>query len=598
MLQALIAAFDSHPAHPADRLRHALLAWTIQPLSPGSLVLAFTDWHVHFVMYVAKNSDLVLKGADSWLRVANWAFRELLGEHPPLCVEPSPFDHRFLDERWRQWPFNLLFQSFLSQEQWWHSATHGIRGMHPHHESLVNFLIRQTLDVMSPSNFLLTNPEVLSATIEEHGRNLQRGFSAFTEDVRRSLRGDAPRGTEAFAVGKELAITPGQVVFRNHLIELIQYAPSTSQVRPQPVLIVPAWIMKYYILDLQPDDSLVKYLVDRGYTVFMVSWKNPGPEERDVHFDDYRRHGVMAALDAVGTIIPEQKVHGVGYCLGGTLLTVAAAQMARVDDARLQSMTLFASLTDFSEPGELGLFIDPSQVAYLEDIMWEQGYFSGSRMREVFFFLHSLDLIWSRYVREYLLGEPRKMFDLMAWNADATNMPYRMHSEYLRHFYLNNDLTQGRFEIEGEPVMLLEIRIPIFAVGTVRDHVAPWKSVYKINRVTRTEVTFALTTGGHNVGVVNPPGLDRYAYQIHTRQPSEKYLQADDFHARTELTEGSWWPAWESWLAARSGALASPLPRMGAPSEGYPVLMPAPGQYVLESARLSIEREVESRSLI
>lgn len=591
MLQNLIATFDSHPAHSADRLRHAMLAWTIQPLSPGSIVLAFTDWYVHLGMYAAKQGELVLKGSDWWLHLGNWTVRELQGEHPPPCIEAQPSDHRFLDERWRQWPFNFIYQAFLLREQWWHSATHRVRGMHPHHKGLVSFLIRQTLDVMSPSNFLLTNPEAIGVTIEEHGQNLQRGLAAFWDDTRRFLHGQAPRDTEAYTVGRELAVTPGKVVYRNRLIELIQYAPSTSQVRPQPVLIVPAWIMKYYILDLQPDDSLVKYLVDRGYTVFMISWKNPGPEEREISFDDYRRLGVMAALDAVGAIIPKEKVHGVGYCLGGTLLTVAAAQMARTDDDRLQSLTLFAAQTDFSDPGELGLFIDPSQVAYLEDLMWEQGYLGGASMRGVFVFLHSLDLIWSRYVREYLLGAPRKTFDLIAWNADATNMPYRMHSEYLRHFYLNNDLAQGRFEIDGEPVMLLDIRIPIFAVGTTRDHIAPWKSVYTINRLTRTEVTFALTTGGHNVGVVNPPAQGRYAYQIHTRQPSEKYMPADVFHERLDWHDGSWWPAWESWLAARSGELSAPPPRIGAPEEGYPVLMPAPGQYVLESSRLSIERE-------
>ncbi len=583
MLQNLIASLDARPAHPIDRLRHAMLAQTVQPLSPGSIALALTDWLVHLDMYAIKQGELLTQGADQGLRLAAWTASVLRGEHPALCIEPMPHDKRFRDKAWQQWPFNFLYQAFLLQQQWWHEATCDIRGMHPHHASLVNFLVRQMLDMFSPSNFLPTNPQVLDTTFREGGANLLRGANVLVDDMHRMLRGQAPRGTENFLIGKRLAVTPGKVIYRNRLIELIQYAPATAQVKPQPILIVPAWIMKYYILDLQPDDSLVKYMVDRGYTVFMISWKNPGPEERDIGFDDYRRLGVMAALDAVSAIVPGQRVHSIGYCIGGTLLSVAAADMARRNDARLQSMTLFAALTDFSDAGELGLFIDPSQVAYLEDLMWEQGYLGGARMRGVFFFLRPLNLIWSRSVEEYLLGDPREMFDLMAWNADTTNMPYRMHSEYLRRFYLNNDLVQGRFEIDDEPVMLLDIRVPIFTVGTISDHIAPWKSVYKINRLTRTETTFLLTTGGHNAGVVNPPAGSRYRYQIHTRRPNDKYLSAEAFHERAALHDGSWWPTWEAWLAERSGAPATP-PRFGAPEMGYPVLMDAPGSYVLERA--------------
>lgn len=585
MLQNVIAALDVHPAHPVDRLWHAMLAGTIQPFSPGSINLAITDWLTHLNMHPAKQGELAAKAADQWLRLINWAACELHGERRAPCIEPLPQDKRFRDEEWQQWPFNLLYQAFLLQQQWWHHATHDIRGMHPHHENLVNFLSRQVLDMVAPSNFLLTNPQAIDVTMEKCGSNLRHGWETFAEDVRHFLRGEPPRGTEDYRVGKRLAVTPGKVIYRNSLIELIQYSPATGRVKPQPVLIVPAWIMKYYILDLQPEDSLVKYLVDCGYSVFMISWKNPGPEERDFGFDDYRRLGVMAALDAIGTIVPDRKIHSVGYCIGGTLLTVAAAHMARVDDDRLQSLTLFAALTDFSEPGQLGLFVDPSQVAYLEDLMWERGYLGGARMRSVFFFLRSLDMIWSRNVQSYLLGKPRKMFDLMAWNADTTNMPCRMHGEYLRRFYLNNDLVEGRFEIDDEPVMLLDIRVPIFAVGTTRDHIAPWKSVYKINRLTRTEVTFLLTTGGHNVGVVNPPGESRYAYQIRTRHPHDKYLSADAFLERSDWHHGSWWPAWEAWLAECSDAPVAP-PRLGAPDEGYPILTDAPGKYVFESARV------------
>lgn len=585
ILQNLIDLFGVRPAHPVDRLWHALLAGTLQPLSPGSIGLAVDDWLIQLAMHPARQGELFLKGADQWARLGHWVMCELQGHAPGHCIEPLPEDKRFRDPEWQRWPFKLWYQAFLLQQQWWHHATRDVRGMHPHHAKLVNFLVRQALDMVAPSNFLPTNPQALKATAEEGGANLRRGWAAFVEDVRRFQRGEPPQGAEDYPVGQRVAITPGKVVYQNRLIELIQYLPATGQVRPEPVLIVPAWIMKYYILDLQPEDSLVRFLVDHGHTVFIISWKNPGQSERDLGFDDYRRLGVMAALDAISAIVPGQKIHSVGYCIGGTLLTTAAAHMARVDDDRLQSLTLFASLVDFSEPGQLGLFIDPGQVAYLADLMWERGYLGGARMRSVFYFLRPLDLIWSRNVHAYLLGKPHKMFDLMAWNADTTNMPSRMHEEYLRRFYLNNDLVEARFEIDDEPVMLLDIRVPIFVVGTTGDHIAPWKSVYKILRLTRTEVSFLLTTGGHNVGVVNPPSESRYAYQCRTRHPREKYLSADAFHERSPWHAGSWWPAWEAWLAERSGAPAA-LPAIGAPERGYPVLADAPGKYVLESARV------------
>lgn len=584
MHENICALAGDGPAHPADRLWHGTLGQTVLPISPASLLLAYTDWLTNLNMYPGKQRDLWFQGLEQNACLALWALRAGCGEPPPVCIEPQPEDKRFKEPEWQRWPFNLLYQSFLQQQDWWNKATCNIRGMQPNHENMVNFVTRQILDLCAPSNFLLTNPKALSTTIEERGDNLQRGMRAYIEDTLRTLRGDAPRGAEEYVVGERVAITPGKVVYRNRLIELIQYSPSTDKVRPEPVLFVPAWIMKYYILDLQPDNSLVKYLVDQGYTVFMISWKNPGPEDRDVGFEDYRELGVMAALQAVNTIVPDQKVHSVGYCIGGTLLTVAAAYMARTDDDRLSSITLFASLADFSEPGELGLFIDPSQVTYLEDVMWQRGYLGGTRMRSAFYFLRSIDLIWSQHVQEYLLGKPGKMFDLMAWNADTTNLPYRMHSEYLRRFYLNNDLVEGRYEIEGEPVMLLDITPPIFSVGTTRDHIAPWQSVYRINRLTRTEVTFLLTSGGHNAGVVNPPEKSHYQYQIHCRSPQDKYLTNDAFASNSPKHEGSWWPEWLAWLDKRSSKPVAP-PSMGAPKAGCPLLEDAPGTYVYESAR-------------
>ena len=366
------------------------------------------------------------------------------------------------------------------------------------------------------------------------------------------------------------------------MIELIQYEPSTGSVRPEPVLIIPAWIMKYYILDLSPKNSLVKYLTDHGFTVFMISWKNPDEDDRDLGMEDYRRLGVAAALDAVSAVAPDHEIHAVGYCLGATLLAIAAAAMARDSDDRLRSITLLAGQTDFSEPGELGLFINESQIAFLEDTMWGQGFLDTKQMAGAFQLLRSNDLVWSRMVHHYLMGERQQLSDLMAWTADATRMPYRMHSEYLRHLFHDNDLAGGRYVAGDKPVALTDIRAPVFAVGTEWDHVAPWRSAYKIHLQTDTEVTFLLTTGGHNAGIVSEPGANHRSYRVRTKVHGDQYTDPDSWLATATAKSGSWWPEWLAWLEARSGELIGP-PSMGASERGYPPLGPAPGAYVQQS---------------
>jgi poly[(R)-3-hydroxyalkanoate] polymerase subunit PhaC len=565
-----------------DRSLHAAMARFTAGLAPMTLIGAYNDWAAHLAASPGKQLQLGEKAVRKWLRLANYAARCALSREPvEPCIEPLAQDKRFAAEAWRKLPYALYYQAFLLEQQWWHNAMTGVRGVQPQHERMVAFGTRQWLDVFSPSNYLFMNPEVIERTEAESGMNFVRGWENFAEDVERLWAGRKRVGTEQFRVGHEVAVTPGKVVYRNRLIELIQYAPSTGKVRPEPVLIVPAWIMKYYILDLSPHNSLVRYLVEQGYTVFMISWKNPGPEDRDLSMEDYLRCGVMDALDAVGAIVPERKMHAVGYCIGGTLLAIAAAAMARDGDGRLASTTFFAGQTDFTEAGELMLFINESQLAFLEDLMWSQGFLDSRQMAGTFQLLRSNDLVWSRMVRTYLLGERDAMTDLNAWNADATRMPYRQHSEYLRRLFLDNDLAEGRYPAGGKPVTLSDIRTPIFAVGTETDHVAPWRSVYKFHLLTDAEVTFVLTTGGHNAGIVSEPGHPRRRYRVATKRPNDRYVDAETWHAKAAEKNGSWWPEWIAWLGERSSTAVAPPP-MGAPGTGYAPLGDAPGSYVLQ----------------
>ncbi len=573
---------DDPETHVLDRALHAQLARLTAGIAPSSAMLAYFDWLIHLLFSPNKQIQLSEKAFRKAFRLLTLAERSAFGVPTKPCIEPLPQDRRFAGADWQQWPFNLIYQGFLLNQQWWHVATTGLRGVSRHHEDLVAFGARQFLDVFSPSNFPLTNPEVLRATVREGGANLARGARNVSEDWEHALGGEPPVEAERFEVGRDLAVTPGKVVFRNHLIELIQYRPTTRTVYPEPILVIPAWIMKYYILDLSPHNSLVRYLVEQGHTVFMISWRNPGSADRHLGMDDYRRLGLMDALDAVSMVVPERPVHAVGYCLGGTLLGIAASAMARDGDPRLASVTLLAAQTDFTEAGELGLFIDEAQVAYLEDMMWERGYLDPRTMSGAFQLLRSNDLVWSAMVHDYLLGERRPKSDLMAWNADTTRMPYRMHSEYLRSLFLENRLAKGRYRVGVRGVSLKDLQAPIFAVGATRDHVAPWQSVYKIRLLAGSaDVTFLLASGGHNAGIVSEPGHPGRSYQASTWSGGEKYVDPDTWQVSADRRDGSWWPVWEQWLAERSGAKAKP-PKLGAPEEGYPPVADAPGSYVLQ----------------
>ena len=564
----------------ADRSLHATIARFTGGLSPAAVAGAYLDWAVHLAAAPGKQIQLAQKATRKAIRLGNYAFRYASdGEGAQLGIEPLPQDRRFIGDGWKKWPFNVISQAFLMQQQWWHNATTDVRGVSRKHENMVQFGARQILDVAAPSNFPLTNPEIFWRTIGSGGFNLMNGFRNLVEDWERAVGGKGPVGTENFIVGRDVAISPGKIVYRNGLIELIQYEPTTPTVRPEPVLIVTAWIMKYYILDLSPHNSLVKYLTERGFTVFMISWKNPGPEDRDLAFEDYRSLGVMSALDAVNAIVPDRKVHAVGYCLGGTLLSIAAAAMARDGDERLKTVSLFAAQTDFTEAGELMLFIDESQITFLEDMMWEQGFLDNRQMAGAFQMLRSNDMVWSRVVHDYLLGEREPLTDLMAWNADATRLPYRMHSQYLRKLFLDNELAEGHFVAADGPVALTDIHVPVFAVGTERDHVAPWQSTYKINLQVGGAVTYVLATGGHNVGIVSEPGQAGRSFRMLTKAANDRYIDPERFLVAAKRYDGSWWPAWAEWIGEHSSA-ETILQPMGAPQTGYPVLGDAPGTYV------------------
>jgi polyhydroxyalkanoate synthase len=559
-------------AAPVDMVLNAWLGRTTGYISPAALLLAWQDWASHLLLSPAKQAELgvqALINTERWIQTCAGA---LLGA-PADAVRPLAQDKRFLDPAWHTWPYNAISQGFLLTQQWWHRATSGVRGVSPHHTDVVTFVARQLLDGVAPSNFLATNPVVQQATFASGGRNLLHGAARALVDTRSVLSGTA--APVRLLPGREVAVTPGKVVMQNRLIELIRYDAQTPQAHAVPLLIVPAWIMKYYILDLSPENSLVRYLVGRGHTVYMISWKNPDAGDRDLSMEDYRHLGVMAALDAVEEQTGASKINACGYCIGGTLLAIAAAAMARDGDTRLASMTLLAAQVDFTEPGELSLFVDDSQDALLESVMWQQGYLDTRQMAGAFQMLRSNDLVWSRRLRHYLLDIPDKDSDLASWNADATRMPYRMHSEYLRKLFLRNSLASARYIADGRPVALTDIDVPIFAVGTLTDHVAPWRSVYKIIPLSDTDVTFLLTSGGHNAGVVSPPGAANRSYQVAPHPFDGPYVDPGSWQASTPSHKGSWWPAWESWLARHAGPMA-------APPSPVPALADAPGHYVLQ----------------
>ena len=544
-------------------------------LAPEDYGQAWWDWFLGLARAPDRSAALAASAFEKALDNWQFAVRAGHGENPPT---DNPL---FSSDAWNVWPFNVYARTYSNWEAWWREALAASPDMPARSAQLMEFAGRQAANAASPANYLATNPELLEATRAEAGQNLVRGFSNFVDDLARLVQDRPPAGTEQYAVGEQVAVTPGKVILRNRLIELIQYAPQTGEVQAEPILITPAWIMKYYILDLSPHNSLIRYLVERGHTVFLVSWKNPTEADRELGMDDYVRDGFLAALDAVSAVMPGRPVHALGYCIGGTLLTIAAAALAQAGDQRLASMTLLAAQADFSEPGELSLFISPQQLDMLEAVMHRAGVLDSKQMGAAFTMLRSQDLLWAPSVKKYVRGEVDRPNDLMSWNADGTRMPWRMHTEYLTRLYLNNELAKGEFTFAGEKLDLARITLPMFVLGTETDHVAPWHSVYKMRSLTRsTDYTFLLTSGGHNAGIVTGPQHPRRRYRVRTWQDATATLPPDEWERTTSIVQGAWWPEWDRWLTGHSSAKLVSPPQMGNAAAGYAPLGDAPGEYV------------------
>jgi polyhydroxyalkanoate synthase len=538
---------------------------------------AFMDLSAHMLANPWKLVETQMK--MFWDYTALWQATALkaLGLPAAPVAEPGKSDYRFRDADWQNnFLFDYLKQSYLIAARHIHDSVSAVEGLPEETRKKVNFFTRQYIDALSPSNFAMTNPHVLRETLQSGGQNLVRGLNNLLADLE---RGDGQlrismTDENAFKIGVNVATTPGKVVFQTDLMQLIQYQPSTGTVFKRPLLIVPPWINKYYILDLREKNSFIRWAVGQGHTVFVVSWVNPDERFAGKSFEDYMSEGLLAALGAVEKAAGTGEVNLIGYCLGGTLLGAALAWMAAKGDKRAASATFFVSLLDFSIPGELGVFIDEAQIENLERRMNERGYLEGSEMAATFNMLRSNDLIWSFVVHNYLLGKDPFPFDLLYWNSDSTRMPAKMHSFYLRNMYLKNLLKDpGGITLGGVPIDLRKIAVPAYFISTVEDHIAPWMSTYKGARLLPGPVKFVLGGSGHIAGIVNPPAANKYGYWTHEELPETP----DEWRSSAAWHEGSWWTDWEEWIAAQNGPerVAARVPGEG----GLAAIEDAPGSY-------------------
>lgn len=516
---------------------------------------------------------------QDYMALMQGATLRMFGFQSQPVIEPKKGDKRFKNEAWEENPvFDFIKQSYLLTADYIHSTVRQAEGLDDLTAKKVDFYTRQFIDAMSPTNFAATNPEVLKKTLETRGQNLLKGLHNLLDDLSRGEGKLSIKMTDldAFEVGKNIAVTPGKVIFENDMMQLIQYTPTTEKVHKRPVLFLPPWINKFYIVDLAPKNSLIKYMVEQGFTMFVVSWKNPTEAHADKGFDSYMLEGPVKALEVIEQATGETEVNAVGYCLGGTLLGTTLAYMAAKGDERIKSATYFTTMLDFEQPGEMEVFIDEDQISSLEKRMDEKGYLSGRTMATTFNMLRANDLVWSYFVNNYLHGEDPFPFDLLYWNSDSTNMPAKMHSFYLRNMYQKNLLKEPNgIELAGEKIDLRKIKVPTYFVSCVEDHIAPWKSTYKGVHLHSGPVKFVLGGSGHIAGIINPPAKNKYGFWTNAKLPKDP----EEFYAGATQTEGSWWTDWSKWLAQKSGAKVDA--RM--PGEGkLKAIEDAPGRYVKE----------------
>jgi len=521
---------------------------------------------------MAENISLATEQAS----LLAYAMKRSLGMQAEQVIAPAKADKRFRDPAWNErLLFDLIKQSYLLTSRYILNLA-GAAGLDKQQQRKLDFLTRQFVDALSPTNFAATNPEVLRATIDSKGANLARGMQNLARDLaagKGRLRISMVDESK-FEIGRNIATTPGKVVFENDLMQLIQYSPVTDKVYQAPLVIFPPWINKFYILDLAPQNSFIRWAVSKGYTVFIVSWVNPDATLAHKTFEDYLNEGIFEALDAVQAATGEQAVNAIGYCIGGTLLACALSQMAQTGDDRIRSATFFTTQVDFSEAGDLTVFTDEYQIKSLERTMKKRGYLDASEMATTFNMLRANDLIWTFVVNNYLLGRSPAAFDLLFWNNDSTRMPVAMHTFYLREMYLKNRLAEpGGITLNGIPVDLGKVHIPIFLQSSREDHIAPYPSVYKATRLYSGPVTFMLAGSGHIAGVINPPEANKYYYYTNASVPDD----VEDWIASADYHEGSWWPYWHQWLYRRSGRkVPARIPGKGQ----LPVIEDAPGRYV------------------
>ncbi|MDB5369271.1 MAG: poly(R)-hydroxyalkanoic acid synthase, class [Roseomonas sp.] len=544
------------------------------PLHLGS---AFLEMTTRLATNPARLVQAQLGFWQDYLTLWQNTARRMWGEEVQPVIAEDSKDRRFKDDAWRDSEvFDFIKQSYLLSARYFTNVVHAADDLQPKTAQKVDFYTRQFVDAMSPSNFLMTNPEVLRKTAETGGENLLRGLQNLLSDLERGKGKLKIRMTDdsKFTIGENIAVSPGKVVFQNELMQLIQYSPTTEKALKRPLLIMPPWINKFYILDLRPKNSFVRWAVNQGHTVFVISWVNPDETLAEKSFEDYMLDGPYAALDAIEKATGEKSVNAIGYCLGGTLLSATLARMAARKENRIKSATFFTTMVDFEEAGELGVFIDEEQLKSLEDRMQKRGYLEGREMAATFNMLRANDLIWSFVVQNYLLGQEVFPFDLLYWNDDSTRMPAAMHSFYLRRMYQQNDLVKpGGITLAGTPLDLRKIKLPTYILSTREDHIAPWKSTYRATQIYGGPVRFVLAASGHIAGVANPPEAGKYSHWVAGSLPPSP---DEWFAAATELS-GSWWPDWHRWVSALDKAqVPARVPGAG----GLPALEDAPGSYV------------------